>query len=71
LDVVSDLLPEEIMHHMLVSGTRVFQAKRHDLVTENTIQSDEGHLLLVSFLEFYLVVTRISIQEGKPFAPHG
>jgi hypothetical protein len=32
LDVVSDLLPKAFLHHTLLSGTRIFQTKGHDLI---------------------------------------
>jgi hypothetical protein len=53
---------------MLVCSTRVFQAEGHDLIAVNAIGCDEGYLFFVLFLEFYLVVTKISVQEGKACA---
>jgi hypothetical protein len=32
LDIASDLLPEAFLHHTLLSGTRIFQTKGHDLI---------------------------------------
>lgn len=42
LDILAYLTFEDLVHEPLVCGSSILESKRHDLVTEIGISSDEG-----------------------------
>ena len=71
LDVSSNLLLEAVLHHALVGCACVLEAEKHCGVAVEPKWGYERRFLFILFLHPYLVVTRVSIQEGQASAPGG
>ena len=56
-DVFAYLAMEHSIHKPLIGCPCALQSERHQLVTEESSADDEGHLFLISFVHYYLVVT--------------
>ena len=59
------LLSEHHVHHSLIRGTSVLQAKGHDLVAIKALISYERGVLFIWQVHGYLVIPRICIHEAK------
>jgi hypothetical protein len=60
-----DEVPKNGEHTVLVCGPRVFEAKRHGYIVVSSERSDERSRELVGLFHHDLMVTGVSIKEGK------
>ena len=58
---------EAVCHGMLEGGSRIFQSKGHDLISECAPWGFEYHLVTVFFLDLDLVVSEKIVHERKGF----
>jgi hypothetical protein len=58
-----DVVPENVLHTLLVRSARVSKAKWHCYIAKHVERCDERGRELIGLLHLYLVVTRIGIKE--------
>ena len=56
---------ETICHGTLEGGSRIFEAKGHDLIRECAPWGCECSLIMIFFLDMDLVISRKFVHEGK------
>ena len=67
-NVAPDLRSKAVLDCLLVSGSSVFEPKRHCGVAVGTVWGDECGLFLIFFLDHYLVVPRVVVKEAEESA---
>ena len=63
LHIPSNLVCEHSVHQPLVRGSCVLKSEWHYFVAEKSLASNKRSLLLISLIQFGLVVTRECVHE--------
>ena len=69
--VVDDLILENLIGKVVVSGLHILQLERHNFTAVKPFIENEGHLQLILEYYFNLVVTQEHIHEAKHVVPQG
>jgi len=56
---------KHFVHEPLIRYARVLETERHYLIAEEALAGDEQSFLLVSFIQFDLVVTRKYVHKAQ------
>ena len=70
-DVTVDLLVEAHLDGPLIGSPDILESEGHSFVAVCTERRDEWRLDLVVFLKRYLVIARVTIEEGEQFTAGG
>ena len=65
LDISSNLIYKHFVHELLIRYARVLETEQHHLIVEEALTSDEQSFLLISFVQFDLVITRKCVHETQ------
>ena len=65
LDISSNLIYKHFVHEPLIRYARVLETEQHHLIVEEALTSDEQSFLLISFVQFDLVITRKCVHETQ------
>ena len=65
MDISSDLMCKHFIHKPLIHYAYVLKTEQHHLITEEALNSDKQSFLLISFVQFDLIVTEKCIHEAQ------
>jgi hypothetical protein len=69
LDVAADLFFQARLHAPLIGGSGVLEPEGHRHVAVHPVWGDERRLVFVFYLQPYLVVPGVGVEERKALAP--
>ena len=65
LDVSSDLMHKHFIHETLIRCACILKTERHHLIVEEALTGNERSFLLISFVQFDLIVTRKCVHKAQ------
>jgi hypothetical protein len=70
LDIAANLFLQARLHAPLIGGSGVLQPEGHRHVAIYPVRGDERHLVFVFYLQPYLIIPRVGVEERKAFASY-
>jgi hypothetical protein len=69
LDIAANLFLQSRLHAPLIGGSGVLEPEGHRHVAVYPVRGDEGRLVFVFYLQSYLIISGVGVEERKAFAP--